>query len=128
MRDWREQNPLRGLDQGTDEHERVGDEIIGQRINYKIWLSNKLDRPNVTYRIVVYRCPKDESETNALDIYEGTVGNKLLDYMNTEKYTPVFQKIVKITANTALGPDNMTGGYDWTLKENSNLGLASAFI
>ena len=37
------------LGQGTDEHERVGDEIIGQRINYKIWLSNKLDRPNVTY-------------------------------------------------------------------------------
>jgi len=100
--DFREQNPLRALTQGDDEHERIGDEIIGKYINYKIWLSNKSDRPNVLYRIVVYRCPKDESETNHVDIYEGVHGNKMIDYINTEKYTPVFQKFVKITNDTSV--------------------------
>lgn len=119
--DFKEFNPLRGLDQGTDEHQRVGDEIIGQRINYKIWLSSKLDRPNVMYRIVVYRCPKHETETNHLNIYEGVSGNKLIDYINTEKYTPVFQKFVKMSGNTALGPDDAIGNYDWTLKEQSKM-------
>lgn len=100
--DFREQNPLRALAQGTDEHERIGDEIIGKYINYKIWLSNKEDRPNVLYRIVVYRCPKDESETNHINIYEGITGNKMTDYINTEKYTPIFQKYVKITNDTSV--------------------------
>ncbi len=100
--DFKEQNPLRALDQGIDEHQRIGDEIIGKYINYKIWLSNKSDRPNVLYRIVVYRCPKDESETNHLNIYEGVSPNKMIDYINTEKYTPLFQKFVKITNDTSL--------------------------
>lgn len=96
------QNPLRALAQGDGENQRTGDEIIGQRINYKLWLSNKSDRPNVLYRIVVYRCPKDEESTDHVAIYEGTTGNKMTDYINTEKYTPVFQKFVKITNDASL--------------------------
>jgi hypothetical protein len=56
------------------------------------------------YRIVVYRCPKDESETNHINIYEGVHGNKMIDYINTEKYTPVFQKIVKTTNDASHVP------------------------
>lgn len=34
---------------------RIGDEVIARGLSYKIWISNKLDRPNVMYRIIFFR-------------------------------------------------------------------------
>ena len=99
------------LSQGTDENQRIGDEVIGKYIKFKFQFFSKLDRPNVTYRIIVYRAPKDE-ESSYNDIMEGVVGNNILDNVNTEKYTPIMQKYVKIAGNTAIGPSGTIGGYE----------------
>jgi len=95
---------LSSIGQGDDENERTGDEIIGTFMKCKLMLFSKANRPNVTYRIVVYRCPKDETTTNHLNIYEGISANKLLDSVNTDKYSPVFQKFVKITNDSSQEP------------------------
>ena len=50
-------NIARGLaDQtaGLGNSARIGDEILLQNLKLKFWLSNKLDRPNVMYRITVF--------------------------------------------------------------------------
>lgn len=103
---------------GTGENQRLGDEVIGKYVKCKFMFFSKNDRPNVTYRVIVYRAPVDEGDTYT-DIMEGDIGNKVMDSVNTEKYTSVMQKYLKITGNTALGPDDLVGNYDWTLRENS---------
>lgn len=46
-------NPWASISQGTSRYQRVGDRIypVGMRLN--LWLANKNDRPNVTYRVIV---------------------------------------------------------------------------
>lgn len=34
---------------------RVGDEVIARGLSYKFWFANKLDRPNVMYKIIIFR-------------------------------------------------------------------------
>lgn len=58
---------------------RIGDEIMLKNFSIKLWLSNKLDRPNVLYRVALYwyettQSPDDEliystQSTKALDRY-----------------------------------------------------------
>jgi len=97
--------PLNGLvdiAQGDGENQRTGDEIIGKYIKVKLWVSNKLDRPNVMYRFMVIRVPTGE-ETGSVNPFEGVIGNKMLDYINTEKYTPVFQKYMTLSKTVETG-------------------------
>ena len=34
---------------------RIGDKVFARGISYKFWIANKLDRPNVMYKIVFFR-------------------------------------------------------------------------
>ena len=110
------------LAQGTDENQRVGDEVIGKYIKLKFQFFSKQDRPNVQYRIIVYRAPQGEGD-GYFDIMENVFGNKMLDNINTEKYTPIFQKFIKIQGNNMIGPSGGLLGtqYDWYMKENSKM-------
>jgi hypothetical protein len=48
------------------------------------------------YRIILLKLPKDqESVSLPADIMEGVHGNKMIDDINTEKYTPVYQKMIR---------------------------------
>lgn len=115
--------PLNGLidvAQGDSENQRTGDEVIGKYLKFKLWMSAKQDRPNVKIRLMVIRVPTDE-ESGTVSPFEGVIGNKLIDYINTEKYTAVYQKFITIQGNQAIGP---TGGllgtsYDWYMRERS---------
>ena len=110
------------LDHGTDENQRVGDELIGKYIKCKFQFFSKQDRTNVTYRIIVYRAPQGEGD-GYFDIMENVIANKMLDNVNTEKYTPIFQKFVKIQGNNMIGPSVGLLGtqYDWYMNENSKM-------
>ena len=55
-----------------------------------------LDRPNVMYRTIVTKLPKDmEAVSLPSDFMEGVIGNNMLDNVNTEKSTPVYQKLIR---------------------------------
>lgn len=114
--------PLNGLidvAQGDAENQRTGDEVIGKYLKFKLWMASKYDRPNVKIRLMVLRVPTDE-ESGSISPFEGVSANKLIDYINTEKYTAVYQKFVTIQGNQALGPDGtLPTNYDWNLKERS---------
>lgn len=60
--------------QGTTQYTRVGDKIRSMDVDVKLWLSNKLDRPNVMYRII---CVSAESAdlpaaTSIVDLFYPT--------------------------------------------------------
>lgn len=83
--------------QGTGQNQRLGDEVFVKGIKFKFWLANKSDRTNVTYRIIVYTAPKDTYAAGApANFWEGTVGNKLLDKINTDKYKILRQRMVYV--------------------------------
>lgn len=51
-------DPWQNVIKGTDGKQRIGDRITSRGIKYKLWLSNKLDRPNVSYRFVIGTIPQ----------------------------------------------------------------------
>jgi hypothetical protein len=48
------------------------------------------------YRIIMLKIPKDMASVSLpAEIMEGVSGNKMIDNVNTEKFTPVYQKIIR---------------------------------
>lgn len=70
---------------------RIGDEIVASGISLKFWFANKLDRPDIIYKLIVYKY-KANTSLSAFDPYEqqGTA-NFLIRDLNVEKF-----KIVKV--------------------------------
>jgi len=56
-------NPWNDIPPGTGRANRIGDKITPLCMTMKIWLANKLDRPNVMYRIIVCKMPKSIGAT-----------------------------------------------------------------
>ena len=68
------------------------------------------------YRIIVTKLPKDmEAVSVPTDFFEGAISNKILDNVNTDRYTPIYQKIIRPGAGDfSLEPEA-------SLKERSTL-------
>lgn len=84
--------------QGDTATTRTGDEVFGVGIGFRLWLSNKADRPNVMYRIIVYTAPVDSSGSPTVtDLMDTTAGggNHMISYINTEKYRVVYNRIIQ---------------------------------
>lgn len=82
--------------QGSQQFNRVGDEVWPKGLSVRLWLSNKLDRPNVMYRIMVISVPPDQlTATNPSGLFAGAIGNKMLDYVNTDRYTVKYSKLIQ---------------------------------
>jgi len=56
-------NPWDQITKGTNENQRVGDEIYPRGYKLRLWLSNKSDRPNVTYRVIIGIAPRSVGAT-----------------------------------------------------------------
>lgn len=89
------------LDRGTGDDQtgtgsfqsRIGDEVIARGVSYKFWFANKLDRPNVMYKIVFFKY--QSASTLPLPAHtpffvQGSVNYMIRD-LDTEKY-----KILKV--------------------------------
>lgn len=70
---------------------RIGDEIYARGLSLKMWFANKLDRPDILYKLIVFKYRADTT-INAGDPYhsQGTANFMIRD-VNTEKF-----KIVKV--------------------------------
>lgn len=78
-------NPWSDIVPGTARYQRVGDKITPRGMSLKLWIANKLDRPNVMYRILIVRVPKTVAGVatgNSFDpfqtVNQGSTGNKML--------------------------------------------------
>jgi hypothetical protein len=92
---------LLGTDQGVGAHNRIGDKVHAKRVQMKLWLSNKGDRPNVMYRAIVYKTDFANAGINPVNFFltQGNVvpsaGNAMVALINTDKYTVVSDRIIQ---------------------------------
>lgn len=80
---------------GTSETQRVGDRYFRTGWKVNLLLGQKFDRPNVTWRILVLRCGVGMDSYLFSTIHEtGGSGNLLLDTLNKDRYTVMYQKTI----------------------------------
>ncbi len=90
---------LLATQQGTEDpndlanaNARVGDSIRLTNCNIKFWLSNKLDRPNCMYRLIMFWYDTPTALADAVVFFTQT--NKMLDRPNNESISIIDQKYI----------------------------------
>jgi len=81
------------INKGTASFNRIGDRISPRGMAIKFWIANKLDRPNIMYRLIVARVPKainGVATTNSnVDPWDqvqlGSNGNKLIMSLDKDR-------------------------------------------
>lgn len=81
----------------TGTGQRIGDEITMKGISFKMMLELNARYSDVTARLLVVKCAKGDVPTRA-NLFAGICGNKMIDKFNTERFTIVAQKYVKLKA------------------------------
>lgn len=99
-----------GTGAGVFNH-RIGDELIARGISIKVWIANKLDRPNVMYRMIVYKY-QSQSPPASTALFKGANGNKIMDEVDNEYITPVYQKIFNLQAGFSAFASATAGDVD----------------
>lgn len=74
---------------------RLGDEIVARGLSIKLWVATKFDRPNVMFRIGVFKYQAGSIPTLA-QIFTGANGNRMMDKLDNEYITIVYQKIFNL--------------------------------
>lgn len=90
---------------------RIGDEVIGRGLSIKLWISNKLDRPNVMYRMFVYKY-QSLSIPSSTSLFKGTTANRIMDDLDKEYITIVYQKIFNLQVGYSAAPSAAAGDTD----------------
>lgn len=96
---------------------RLGDEIRLKNINIRFWLSNKLDRPNVMYKGVLFWYPSTIPSVTDAVVYL-TQTNKMLDRYNHKVIKIIDQFIVKSGAMYLNGTEKFEHSYLATLNKS----------
>lgn len=86
-------NVWNAIAQGPGKQQRIGDTIIPRGFSLRLWIANKLDRPNIMYRLIVCVLPKTFNNARvtagSIDIgqpnFAGACGNYMCLSMDTEK-------------------------------------------
>lgn len=129
-------NPWRSIPLGTNNHQRVGDEIYPRGMSMRIWMANKLDRPNIIYRVIVAILPKQYNglsmSAGAIDIgrsfQQGANGNYVTMPIDVEKGIKVlYDKVYRNELGISTVPLGLTGGKEchifkklWIKRKRSN--------
>jgi len=74
---------------------RIGDELIARGLSFKFWIANKQDRPNVMYRLIIFKYTRDTT-LSLSNLLKGAVSNNIMDDVNKERITVVYQKIFNL--------------------------------
>ena len=97
--------------QGDGSNGRNGDSIISKGYKIRMAITNKGDRPNVTYRLVVFAARAGTSNTYG-NVFENISGNCLLDAVNTDRCTILYQRWFK--PNKGMVGTSETGVREYT--------------
>jgi len=101
-------------DQENSRGSRVGDQINLVGVTFAMMLELNERYSDVTFRLMVIRSAKGDTPTTAT-LWKGASGNKMLDTYNTERFTVLFTKYVKMTApnmgNTPTGLQVVGSGF-----------------
>lgn len=97
-------NPFRSVN-GTDDPmgtggTRVGDMIKATGLVIRGMFENAFERSRVHYRVMLVKCAKGDALTDST-FWQGITGNRMIDQINTERYTIVAQKMFTINTSNA---------------------------
>lgn len=92
--------------------QRIGDKITIKGLKIKLFIQNQAQRPRVYYRFMVVKHAKGDVPSRAT-LFKGLCGNKMLDVVNTERYTILKQQIVTVQTGPAHAwtTASVPGGY-----------------
>ena len=90
---------------------RIGDKINVKGVKIKLMAELNERYSDVTFRLLLVRCARGDTPTRAT-LFNGLSGNKMLDTINKERYTVLFQKYFKIKApnQSTTGAIDVGGG------------------
>lgn len=81
--------------QGSGDTQRVGDKVISRGFKLHLLFGQKRDRPNVTWRVIVLAQRPGVGALTYAQMFKNVSGNGLLDEINTDAYTVLYQKYMK---------------------------------
>ncbi|AXH77109.1 MAG: putative capsid protein [Circoviridae sp.] len=93
---------------------RIGDEFLLKSVNIRLWLSNKLDRPNVMYKCFLFWYDTDATLGDSLCWF--TQQNKMLDRINNETISIIDQQTIFSGPSYENGTEKHEHSYLCTLK------------
>jgi len=79
---------------------RIGDKITVKGVMIKAIFENALSRPKVFYHMMVVKCARGDVPTRAT-LFQGNSPVKMIDQVNTERYTVIASKKWTISASNA---------------------------
>lgn len=104
--------------QGTADNQRIGDRIYLTGIDLRMLLGQKQDRPNVTFRVIVFSVKANTapiSGLNYIQIFDNATGNCLLDSINADEIKVIKQFFFKPAQSAMIGFNAGTGvGKEYT--------------
>lgn len=86
---------------GPNDARRIGDKITVKGIKLKAFFENSLQRSKVWYRLMVIKKAKGDT-IDRTTLFKQDTDNKMLDMVNTERFTIVAQKIFTISASNPM--------------------------
>lgn len=95
---------------------RIGDRIEVKNINIRLWLSNKLDRPNCMYKGILFNYPQGVTPSDAVVWFTQT--NKMLDRYNDKAITILDTFILKSQEMYDNGTEKWEHSYLATLNKS----------
>lgn len=106
--------------------QRIGDQITLKGVSLKMMIELNERYSDVTYRLMVIKKAKGDSLSKTT-LFNGLSGNKMLDTINTERFTVLAQKYFKITApNLGANSGIFTGTTSGAFTADNNLALSRA--
>lgn len=123
---------------------RIGDQIALKGVSIKLLTELNERYSDVTFRLMVIKCAKGDDPTRTT-LFNGLSANKIMDSINTERYSILFQKYFKIKSPNAvpIGNDGTTseisvlaqgsgvykeGGSQWSIRLSRATRMISVWI
>lgn len=105
----------------TDNQNRIGDKILCKGVSIRMMIELNERYSDVTCRLILVRSARNDTPTRAT-LFCGASGNKMLDTINTERFTILAQKYFKIKApNQTIS--TTTGGAFEVASLGTNAGI-----
>jgi hypothetical protein len=90
--------------------ERIGDQITVKGLLIKFFIETSLQRSNVHFKFFLVKMAKGDT-LNRANFFKGAASNKMIDQVNTERFSVLASKMVRVTcANPAPGSINPLTG------------------
>jgi len=110
-----------------DTSNRIGDKITVKGLSIKFMIQMNTRYSDVTYRLLIIRSAKGDTPTTAT-LFNGLSANKMLDTLNKERYSVIYQKYYKlISRNQSIVTPSGLAGEVGTTVPPSNAGIQYAY-